>query len=577
MPPTTSAAGLTRGRTFTPTLSRTRRGDDRSQQTVNVTQSREWRALAQHAQELGSIHLRELFANDADRFEHLSRNDLNLLFDFSRQRVTTETLQLLIELANARGLRASIDAMFAGEKINTTEDRAVLHTALRNRSDRPVLVDGQDVMPEVRASLEKMRNFVEGVHSGRILGHTGKPFTDVVNIGIGGSDLGIVMATEALANFRNRNLRLHCVSNIDGVQLGDVLEKVDAARTLFVVCSKTFTTLETLTNAKIARQWIVDRLGEGAPARHFAAVSTNAKAMDGFLIPPQNRFTMWDWGGGRYSLWSAVGLSIALALGMDQFELMLEGAYEMDEHFRTVPFESNLPVLMGLIGVWNRNFLGLDSLAVLPYDQRLHRFPAYLQQLEMESNGKRTTLDGEIVDYETGAVIWGEPGSNAQHSFFQLLHQGTARVALDFIAPVNASSPYQQQQNLALANCFAQAQAFAFGQTKEEVSADLASKGLPPAEIERLVPHKVHPGNRPSSIILFPRLGPKTLGRLIALYEHKVFTQSVIWNINAFDQWGVELGKKLAGSLAPAVENVDKASADPSLRGLLDRVGGWRS
>lgn len=539
-------------------------------------QLREWQALAAHAAQMRQQHLRDLFAADPQRFEKLSRSELNLLFDFSRQLLNEETIRLLVALADARGLKQRIAAMFAGEKINTTENRAVLHIALRNRSDRPILVDGQDVMPEVRASLAKMRNFVDGVHGGRVHGATGKTFTDIVNIGIGGSDLGIVMATEALAKFRNRNLRLHCVSNIDGVQLGEVLEKADPARTLFVVCSKTFTTLETLSNAKIARQWIVDRLGDGAPARHFAAVSTNAKAMDAFLIPPQNRFTMWDWVGGRYSVWSAVGLSVALALGMDQFELMLDGAHEMDQHFASAPFEKNLPVLMGLIGVWNRNFLGMDSLAVLPYDQRLHRLSAYLQQLEMESNGKRVTLDGTPVDYDTGAVIWGEPGSNAQHSFFQLLHQGTANVALDFLAPVNASSAYQEQQNLALANCFAQAQAFAFGQTAEQVRADLAGKGLPESEIARLTPHKVHPGDRPSSIVLFPRLGPKTLGRLIALYEHKVFTQSVIWGINAFDQWGVELGKKLAETLAPAVEDPQKNN-EPALRGLLAQVAKWRS
>jgi glucose-6-phosphate isomerase len=539
----------------------------------------EWQALETHAASMRGRHLRDLFANDPQRAVNFSRtSELNLLFDFSRQRVDAETLRLLLGLANARGLRSRIDAMFSGEKINTTENRAVLHTALRNRSDRPITVDGQDVMPEVRASLEKMRAFVEGIHGGRIHGHTGKTFTDIVNIGIGGSDLGIVMATEALAKYRNRNLRLHCVSNIDGVQLGEVLEKVDAARTLFVVCSKTFSTLETLTNAKLARQWIVDRLGEGAPARHFAAVSTNAKAMDAFLIPPQNRFTMWDWVGGRYSVWSAVGLSVALALGMDQFELMLAGGHEMDEHFRNTPFENNLPVLAGLLGVWNRNFLGLDSLAVLPYDQRLHRFPAYLQQLEMESNGKRVTLAGEAVAYDTGAVLWGEPGSNAQHSFFQLLHQGTARVALDFLAPVNASSPFQQQQDLALANCFAQAQAFAFGQTEAQIRQDLAAKGTSESEIARLIPHKLHPGNRPSTVLLFPRLGPKTLGRLIALYEHKVFTQSVIWGINAFDQWGVELGKKLAESLAPALEKPGEAAAtaEPSLRNLLEHVAKWR-
>jgi glucose-6-phosphate isomerase len=541
-----------------------------------VNETAEWRALLAHAKVMDKRHLRELFGGADDRYARFTRLEMNLLFDFSRQRVVDETLSLLLALANARGLRSRIDAMFSGEKINSTEHRAVLHTALRNRSGRPVPVDGQDVMPEVQASLAKMRTFVEGVHGGRIHGATGKTFTDIVNIGIGGSDLGIVMATEALAKFRNRNIRLHCVSNVDGVQLGDTLEKVDAARTLFVVCSKTFGTLETLTNAKLARQWIVDRLGEGAPARHFAAVSTNARAMDAFLIPPQNRFTMWDWVGGRYSVWSAVGLCVALALGMDQFELMLEGGFEMDEHFRTAPFEKNLPVLMGLVGVWNRNFLGCDSLCVLPYDQRLHRFSAYLQQLEMESNGKRTTLEEQAVGCDTGAVIWGEPGSNAQHSFFQLLHQGTARVAIDFLAPVNASSPYQLQQNLALANCFAQAQAFAFGQTEDQIRTDLKSKGMAEAEIARLVPHKLHPGNRPSSVILFPRLGPKTLGRLIALYEHKVFTQSVIWGINPFDQWGVELGKKLADSLAPALENPATAAVEPSLKGLLEQVAKWR-
>jgi len=536
----------------------------------------EWQRLKEHATATASTHVRDMFAADPDRPTRFSRCELNLLFDFSRQRIDQQAQERLVALAHARGLRQRIDAMFSGERINTTENRAVLHVALRNRSDRPILLDGQDVMPQVRAALDKMRNFVEGVHGGRIHGSTGKTFTDVVNIGIGGSDLGIVMATEALANYRNRNLRLHCVSNIDGVQLADVLEKVDPARTLFVVCSKTFTTLETLTNAKIARQWVVDRLGEGAPARHFAAVSTNSKAMDTFLIPPQNRFAMWDWVGGRYSVWSAVGLSVALALGMDQFELMLSGGHEMDEHFRSAPFENNLPVLMGLLGVWNRNFLGMDSLAVLPYDQRLHRFPAYLQQLEMESNGKRTTLDGATVDYDTAAVVWGEPGSNAQHSFFQLLHQGTARVALDFLAPVNASSPYQEQQNLALANCFAQAQAFAFGQTEAQVRADLEAKGLAEEEIRRLIPHKIHPGNRPSSMILFPRLGPKTLGRLIALYEHKVFVQSVIWGIDAFDQWGVELGKKLAESLVPAVE-VPDVNVELSLRPVMQQVARWRS
>jgi glucose-6-phosphate isomerase len=538
-----------------------------------------WKALLARAATLKTQQLRDLFANDAARPAKFSRTDLNLLFDFSRQLLDEEALKQLLELAKARGLRERIDAMFAGERINTTENRPALHIALRNKSDRPILVDGKDVMPEVRASLEKMRVFVEGVHAGRIQGSSGKPFTDIVNIGIGGSDLGIVMATQALARYRNRNIRVHCVSNIDGVLLADTLEQIEPARTLFVVCSKTFTTLETLSNAKLARKWIADHLGEGAVSKHFAAVSTNQQAMDAFLIAPQNRFTMWDWVGGRYSLWSAVGLSIALSLGMENFQLMLEGAFEMDEHFRTREFDQNIPVLMGLIAVWNRDFLDMSSLAVLPYDQRLHRFPAYLQQLTMESNGKRVTLDGQPVETDTCPVVWGEPGSNAQHSFFQLLHQGNARVAMDFLAPVNGSSDSQSQHNLALANCFAQIEALAFGQTADQVRADLQARKLPADEIDRLTPHKVHPGNRPSSMLLFLRLGPKTLGRLIALYEHSVFVQSVIWDINAFDQWGVELGKKLADSLVPVVEKADENAPglSPSLVPLIAHVKKWRT
>jgi glucose-6-phosphate isomerase len=384
------------------------------------------------------------------------------------------------------------------------------------------------------------------------------------------------MATEALGRYRNRAIRLHCVSNVDGVELAEVMEQVNPATTLFVVCSKTFTTQETLANASAAREWLVAELGEEAVGRHFVAVSTNHAALDAFGIAPESRFTMWDWVGGRYSLWSAVGLSIALAIGMEPFELMLAGGHDMDEHFRSAPLEHNLPVLMGLIGVWNSNFLGHDSLAVLPYDRRLHRFPAYLQQLEMESNGKSVTRSGHPVGYTTGNVVWGEPGNNAQHSFFQLLHQGTARVAMDFIAPVNASSRFQNQQDLALANCFAQAEAFAFGQTELQVQADLEAKGTPPEEIARLLTHKVHVGNRPSSLILFPRLGPRTLGRMIAWYEHKVFVQSVIWDVNPFDQWGVELGKKLAGSMAPAVQQARWPDGPRHVQGLLEAVGRWR-
>jgi glucose-6-phosphate isomerase len=437
-------------------------------------------------------------------------------------------------------------------------------------------IDGQDVMPDVRAELAKIRKFVTGVHEGRITGAKGARFTDVVNIGIGGSDLGIVMATEALGRYRNRAIRLHCVSNIDGVELSEVIEQLNPATTLFVICSKTFTTLETLSNANAARAWLTDELGEAAVAQHFVAVSTNHKAMDAFGIAAESRFTMWDWVGGRYSLWSAVGLSIALALGMSIFELLLQGGHDMDEHFRTAPLERNLPVLMGLIGVWNNNFLAHDSLAVLPYDRRLHRFSAYLQQLEMESNGKCVTREGHAIGYPTGNIVWGEPGNNAQHSFFQLLHQGTARVAMDFIAPVNASSRFQDQHDLALANCFAQAEAFAFGQTELQVREDLAGKGVAEGEIVRLLPHKVHVGNRPSSLILFPRLGPRTLGRLIAWYEHKVFVQSVIWDVNPFDQWGVELGKKLAGPMAPAVQQAELPGGPHHLQALLRSVGRWR-
>jgi len=533
--------------------------------------------LQAHAQSLSTRHLRDLFATDpSGRFAATSVEALDFLYDFSRQRITQQSLQLLLELARACDLEGRIAALFAGEPVNHTERRAAMHMALRNRSDRPMRADGQDVMPEVRTQLARMRDFVTGVHQGRIHGFTGARFTDVVNVGIGGSDLGIVMATGALARFRNKGIRLHCVSNVDGVELADALEKINPATTLFVICSKTFTTQETLANANAAREWLIGELGEKGVGHHFVAVSTNHKAMDAFGIAPEARFTMWDWVGGRYSLWSTVGLSIALSLGMDQFELMLAGGHEMDEHFRSAPLDRNLPVLMGMIGIWNINFLGLDSLAVLPYDRRLHRFPAYLQQLEMESNGKSVTRDGKPVDYMTGNVVWGEPGNNAQHSFFQLLHQGTARVALDFIAPVHGSSRFLKHQDLALANCFAQAEAFAFGQTAEQVKADLQSKGASPGEIKRLVPHKVHVGNRPSSLILVPRLGPRAVGKLIAWYEHKVFVQSVIWNVNPFDQWGVELGKKLATSLSEPVRTGVWPDGPEHGQKLLAQVRRWR-
>ena len=540
----------------------------------SLLQSPEWQSLNALMLSDGTRHLRDLFAEQPERFNAFSRCEMDILFDFSRQRVTQPVLAGLLKLAEARGLRAKIKAMFNGEIINTTEQRAVLHTALRASSDRSITVNGRNVTHEVQANLQRMQNFVEDVHSGRKRGSTGKVFTDIVNIGIGGSDLGIVRVTEALARYRQPNIKLHCVSNIDGSQLADVLEKVDAASTLFVVCSKTFSTLETLSNARIVRQWLVDRLGSEAVSGHFVAVSTNDKAMDAFQIAPESRFTLWDWVGGRYSLWSAIGLSVALTIGMANFRLLLNGARIMDEHFLTAPFANNYPVLMGMLGIWNRNFLGLDSLCVLPYDQRLHRFPAYLQQLDMESNGKRVTHSGEPVECDTGAVLWGEPGSNAQHSFFQLLHQGTARAALDFIAPVNASSDYQGQQNLALANCLGQAQAFALGYNEQEVQEELQSRGMDTATIARLKPHKLHPGNHPSSILLFPHLDPVTLGKLIAMYEHKVFVQSVIWDINAFDQWGVELGKKVADSLVSAVEKPETGPVN--LQGFLSHISKWR-
>ena len=536
----------------------------------------EWQALKAHADSIERHHLRQLFASEPQRHEALKLEALDFYYDFTRQRLTAETVALLLALARASDLEGRIRSLFDGEAVNSTERRAALHMALRNRSGRPMAALGRDVMPEVQAELARMREFVTGVHEGRITAANGARFTDVVNVGIGGSDLGIVMATEALGRFRNRAIRLHCVSNLDGVELAEVMERVNPATTLVVVCSKTFTTQETLANATSARAWLAGELGEAAVGRQFVAVSTNHAAMDAFGIAPGARFTMWDWVGGRYSLWSAVGLSIALALGWEPFELLLQGGHDMDEHFRSAPLEANLPVLMGLIGVWNSNFLNHDSLAVLPYDRRLHRFPAYLQQLEMESNGKSVHRDGRPVTHDTGVVVWGEPGNNAQHSFFQLLHQGTARVALDFIAPVNASSRFQAQHDLALANCLAQAEAFAFGQTELQVQADLEAKGVPAEEIARLLTHKVHVGNRPSSLILFPRLGPRTLGRLIAWYEHKVYVQSAIWDVNPFDQWGVELGKKLAGSMAPPVQQASWPDGPAHVQALLGAVGRWR-
>ena len=534
-----------------------------------------WGDIAAHESRLSALHTRELFARDPGRYARFSRAALGLSMDFSRQRIDQEALYKLYALADFVQLRQHIDAMFRGEHINRTEDRAVLHVALRQ--PRGAAIGGADIAAQVLTERERMLDFAAAVRDGRIVGSAGKPFTLIVNIGIGGSDLGPAMAVLALAQFTSGAPRVEFVSNVDGCHLYDVLKDADAATTLFIVASKTFTTLETLTNARTARAWLVGKLGESIVTQHFAAVSTNHPAMDAFGVHKDYRFAMWDWVGGRYSMWSSIGVALAIAIGKSNFEQLLAGAHAMDEHFRTTEWADNLPVLMALVGVWNINFRRLPTLAVLPYDDRLKRLSAYLQQLEMESNGKSVTQDGQRTGWDTAAVIWGEPGSNAQHSFFQLLHQGTLRAALDFIAPVNSSCADQHHQNLALANCLAQAEAFMNGQSEATVRADLASQGMAAARIDAVAPHKVHIGDRPSTLILFSRLDPVTLGKLIALYEHKVFTQGVIWGINSFDQWGVELGKKLAESLVPLVESPALAKdASSGVQGALALISRWR-
>ncbi len=541
-----------------------------------------WQSLVRHCAEVRQSHLRDVIARDPKRFETFSLEASGILLDYTRQRVTRETVSLLLDLARTVDLPEKIAALLGGNIVNNTEHRPALHTALRRPVGDPaganLNANGRNVMPAVLEEREKLEHFVQAVHSGKIAGTGAQaPFDTVVNIGIGGSDLGPLMASEALTAYRRPDMRVHFVSNIDGCQLSDVLAQANPATTLFIICSKTFTTLETMTNARAARQWIVEKLGSAAPGRHFAAVSTNHKAMDEFGIGERMRFTMWDWVGGRYSVWSSIGLALALAVGVEHFRAFLAGAHEMDTHFAEAPLEENLPVLMGMLGVWNRSFLDMHTLAVLPYDQRLHRFPAYLQQLEMESNGKRVTRSGRLVDYATGPIVWGEPGSNAQHSFFQMMHQGTVRPAVDFLAPVHGSCGRQAQHDLALANCFAQAEAFMAGMPAAQLREELQGAGMTPEDAAALALHRAHPGNRPSQILLFARLDPRTLGSLIALYEHKVYVQSVIWDINPFDQWGVELGKKLAGQLAPAVADPEAGAAKhKGVAGLLRYVARWR-
>ena len=520
---------------------------------TDPTQTAAWKALRAHYDEVGDSKMRDLFADDPDRAARLSLTLGDMLFDYSKNRITDETLTLLTELCEQCGVRDWIARMFSGDAINETEGRAVLHTALRNRGERPVMVGGVDVMPDVRRVLSQMREFAASVREGAWLGHSGRAISDIVNIGIGGSDLGPVMVSEALRPYWKQGLRAHFVSNVDGTHLSEVLRRVQPETTLFIVASKTFTTQETLTNAQSARQWLVDRMGsEEAVAKHFVALSTNRDAVVEFGIDPANMFEFWDWVGGRYSLWSAIGLSIATVVGMDYFEDLLAGAYEVDEHFRTAPLRENLPVLMAMLGVWYHNFFGAPSHAVLPYDQYLHRFPAYLQQADMESNGKSASRDGTIIDtYTTGPIVWGEPGTNGQHAFFQLLHQGTHLVPCDFIVAAQSQNPIGEHQDILVANCIAQAEAMMRGKTSDEARKELEASGASAERVEELVPHKTFAGNRPSNTFMLEKLTPRALGRLIALYEHKIFVQGVIWNIYSFDQWGVELGKQLAKVILP--------------------------
>ncbi|MCC6446293.1 MAG: glucose-6-phosphate isomerase [Armatimonadetes bacterium] len=535
-----------------------------------LTQSPAWQALEAHHRAVRDKRMRDMFEEDPGRFEKFSLKACDIFLDYSKNRITGKTMKLLFNLARQQNLEGWIKAMFAGKKINHTEGRAVLHTALRNRSGESVYVDNRDVMPGVREVLAHIRQFAEQVRSGAWKGYTGQPIRDIVNIGIGGSDLGPVMVTEALKPYGKPGLSAHFVSNVDGTHIAEVLKKVSPESVLFIVTSKTFTTQETLANAKTAREWLLDRAKEkSAVARHFVAVSTNEEKVADFGIETDNMFGFWDWVGGRYSLWSAVGLSIALYIGMDEFENLLSGAHEMDKHFRSASLEENMPVILGLLGIWYNNFFGAETHAILPYDQYLHRFPAYLQQGDMESNGKSVDRDGKRVRYSTGPIIWGEPGTNGQHAFYQLIHQGTRLIPSDFIIPLKSHNPLGNHHALLLANFFAQTEALMKGKTKAEVREEMKDK--PKAEIKRLLPYRVFEGNRPTNSILLPEIIPRSLGSLIALYEHKIFTQGAIWNINSFDQWGVQLGKQLADNILPELEDPGPvASHDASTNGLIN-------
>ncbi|EEU1000479.1 glucose-6-phosphate isomerase [Escherichia coli] len=545
---------------------------------INPTQTAAWQALQKHFDEMKDVTIADLFAKDGDRFSKFSATfGDQMLVDYSKNRITEETLAKLQDLAKECDLAGAIKSMFSGEKINRTENRAVLHVALRNRSNTPILVDGKDVMPEVNAVLEKMKTFSEAIISGEWKGYTGKAITDVVNIGIGGSDLGPYMVTEALRPYKN-HLNMHFVSNVDGTHIAEGLKKVNPETTLFLVASKTFTTQETMTNAHSARDWFLKAAGdEKHVAKHFAALSTNAKAVGEFGIDTANMFEFWDWVGGRYSLWSAIGLSIVLSIGFDNFVELLSGAHAMDKHFSTTPAEKNLPVLLALIGIWYNNFFGAETEAILPYDQYMHRFAAYFQQGNMESNGKYVDRNGNVVDYQTGPIIWGEPGTNGQHAFYQLIHQGTKMVPCDFIAPAITHNPLSDHHQKLLSNFFAQTEALAFGKSREVVEQEYRDQGKDPATLDYVVPFKVFEGNRPTNSILLREITPFSLGALIALYEHKIFTQGVILNIFTFDQWGVELGKQLANRILPELKDDKEISShDSSTNGLINRYKAWR-
>jgi glucose-6-phosphate isomerase len=546
--------------------------------TINFTDTQAYKYLAEYFTEFESQQLKDLFASDKERFKKFSVYFENLLFDYSKNRVDDKGIALLIQLAKECRVNEAITAMFSGEVINATEQRPVLHIALRNQSNTPILVDGKDVMPEVNAVLQHMKAFSNEVIDGSWKGYTGEQITDVVNIGIGGSDLGPVMVTEALKAYKTR-LNLHFVSNVDGTHIAETLKTLNPATTLFLIASKTFTTQETMANANTARDWFLQSgAAEADIAKHFAALSTNAAAVEKFGIDTQNMFGFWDWVGGRYSLWSAIGLSIALGIGFDNFEALLGGAHAMDNHFKDTEFERNIPVIAALLGVWYNNFFGAESQAILPYDQYLHRFAAYFQQGDMESNGKYVDRNGQVVDYQTGPIIWGEPGTNGQHAFYQLIHQGTKIIPCDFIAPAQTHNPVGEHHTLLLSNFFAQTEALMNGKSYDEVVAELQAAGKTDEDIEKLAPFKVFEGNRPTNSILLKQITPRSLGSLIAMYEHKIFVQGIIWNIYSFDQWGVELGKQLAGKILPELRTNDAIqSHDSSTNGLINQYKEWRA